>query len=287
MPYGRYPTYRRRAPVRAAVKPVTRRVVKKAVTQVKARRFKKAVTHVIQNNMETKRVSADLAQNQPIQGGGLNNVTPATDAGGYLIQNVMYNMAVLQDVTSNARIGDRISPISCSIRGVVHTNQFDTVSNINYRPFDVHIIVFRYKASRDLPAGALLKPKWDTDYPGTPSEVEIDGTPINEMLPMSPNYRRIAHRVIRLRPPESHEIVTLPNGIVSNPQTSNAPFYRKFAINVPLPKTLTYVSPTTQFPSNFWFSVGVYIVDANGVPLGQPQQRARIYMKAQMSYKDA
>lgn len=287
MPNVRRKTARPRATTRLRAKPTgTRKGAKGAVTRYKAKTFAKAVTTVMVKNLETKRVSVDLAQNQPIFGGGLDNTPPPTGAG-FLVQNVMYNMAVLQDVTSNARIGDKISPISCYIRGVVHTNTFDNVTNINFRAHDVHIVVFRYKASRDLLTGTNLKLKWDTDYPGTPGEVAIDGTPINEMLPFSPNYRKIAHRVFRLRPPESHDLGVPANTTRVNTQTSNAPYYRKFAIRVPMPKTLTYVSPTTQFPTNFWFSVGVYVVDANGVPVGQVQQRSRIYMKAQMSYKDA
>lgn len=286
MPYGRYPRYRRRAPVRAAVKPVTRRVVKKAVTQVKARRFKKAVSHVIQNNMETKRASVVIAQNGYINGGGLDNQATTSASAGYIVNNVMYSIDVLQGIASNQRIGDKISPISCSLEGFVHTNQFDSVTNINFRPFDVRIVVFKYVASRDLPV--LLPMKYETSS-DPPANVVIDGTPVNEMLRFSAQYRLIASRTLRLRPPDSDDLSGASGNAETriNTQTSNAPYYRKFAIKVPLPKVLRYESPTTGFPANCWFSVGAYIVDANGVPVPQAQQRARLYMRANMAYKDA
>lgn len=285
MPYGKYPQYRRRMPARKRAGPFRLTRGKKTAVLAKARtqKFNRAVVRVVHRHQETKRISKIIAQNQPINGGGLDYNIGAL--AGYIVPNVMYSLNVLQGITSNSRIGHKISPLSCLLRGVVHTNTFDTVNNINFRPFDVHIIVFKHVASRDLP-GATLNMKYDTAH-DPPEAVPIEGTPQNEMLPMDSAYRKLAHRVFRLRPPESADQIVAANTIRTNTQTSNAPFYRKFAIKVKLPKTLTYASPTTGFPSNAWFGVGAYIVDSNGVPLGQTQIRARLYMRAQMSYKDA
>jgi hypothetical protein len=236
--------------------------------------------------METKRISSVIASNQIINGGGLDNQSTTTASAGYLVPDVLFALDVQQGTASNQRIGDKISPLSCVIRGCVHTNQFDTVTNINFRPFDVHVLVFRYASSRDLPMGALNM-KYETAN-SPPTNEPITGTPVNEMLPFSPFYKKIAHRVFRLRPPDSPGLTNAaPNSERLNTQTSNAPYYKRFAINVPLPKKFTYDAPTREYPANYWFSVASYIVDSNGVPLGQTQQRARIYMRAQMSYKDA
>lgn len=263
----------------------TRRGAKKAVRTYKAARFTKAVKSAVASSMETKHVSAVIANNQLINGGGLDNQSTTAASAGYLVPDVLFALDVQQGMASNQRIGDRINPLSCWIRGVVHTNQFDTVTNINFRPFDVHILVFKHVAGRDLPLGQLDM-KYETSS-SPPAAEPILGTPVNEMLPFSPFYKKIAHRVIRLRPPDTPGIPITPNTERLNTQTSNAPYYKRFAIKVPLPKVFKYDAPTREYPANCWFSVGTYIVDANGVPLGLTQQRARIYMRAQMSYKDA
>jgi hypothetical protein len=236
--------------------------------------------------METKRTSVVIAQNGYINGGGLDNQVTTSASAGYLVNNVMFSLDVQQGIASNQRIGDKISPMSCFLEGFVHTNQFDSVTNINFRPFDVRVIVFKYNAARDLPV--LLPIKYETSS-DPPSNVVIDGTPVNEMLRPAAQYKIIASRTLRLRPPDSDDLSggqgTSETRI--NTQTSNAPYYRKFAIKVPLPKVLKYEGPTYGFPANCWFSVGAYIVDANGVPVPQTQQRARLYMRANMTYKDA
>lgn len=266
----------------------TRRGAKKAVRSYKAARFTKAVKSAVASSMETKRISSVIAQNAVINGGGLDYQSSVTAAKGFLVPDVLYALDVQQGIASNQRIGDKINPLSCTITGCVHTNQFDTVSNISFRPFDVHILVFKYVAGRLSLLQSDLAMKYETSSTPPTSEA-IDGTPVNEMLPFSPFYKKIAHRVIRLRPPDSADLSggqgTSETRI--NTQTSNAPYYRKFAIRCPLPKTLTYDSPTREFPTNSWFSVGCYVVDSNGVPIGQSQQRARVYMRASMSYKDA
>ena len=261
----------------------TRKGAKKAVRTYKAARFTKAVKSAVSSSMETKRVGAVLAQNATIYGGGLDYNMAALS--GWVLPNVLYSLSCFQGINSAERIGDRINPMSLWLRGVVNTNTFDTVNNISFRPFDVHIIVFRYVPSRDLP-GAQLNMKYDIDAV-TPEAVPIDGTAVNELLPMHCDYRKIAHRVLRLRPPESADQIVAANTIRTNTQTSNAPFYKKFAIKVPMPKVLKYATPTTQFPANFWFGVGAYVIDANGLPTPQSQRRAKLHMTAQMNYKDS
>lgn len=271
----------------------TRRGAKKAVTKYRAKRFSKAVKGVVASTQETKRLSVVIANDQPINGGGLDHASTTATSAGYLVPNVMYSLDCVQGIASNQRVGDKIAPVSCYLRGMVHANVFDTVSNISFIPYDVHVVVFKHKASRDLPMGQLLM-KYETSN-NPPSAEPITGTPVNEMLPWSPSYSKIAHRVFRLRPPDSGDISggsgTSQTRI--NTQTSNAPYYRRFAIKIPIPKKLTYETPTSQFPSNFWFSVGCYVVPSDGVALNGPstptlnQIRAKVYMRAQMSYKDA
>lgn len=226
----------------------TRRGAKKAVTKYRAKRFTKAVKGVVSSSLETKRLSVVIANNQLINGGGLDNQPLTPDSAGYLVGNVMYSLDCLQGIQSNQRVGDKISPVSCYLRGMVHTNTFDTVNNISFIPFDVHVVVFKHKASRDLPMGQLLM-KYETSA-SPPTTEPITGTPVNEMLPWSPAYTKIAHRVFRLRPPESGDISGAGGTSETriNTQTSNAPYYRKFAIKVSPPRSSRTRPPLPNSP---------------------------------------
>lgn len=287
MAYGkRKPT---RAPVRAAVKPVTKRTVRKAVTTVKAKRFRAAVKDVMLRQLETKHISDTIANEAAINGGGLDHAANPGDGKGFVVANVMNNLRVLYGTMINERVGDRISPTSIFLTGLVSTNSFDTVANMAYRPFAVRIIVFRSVESEELPATLNLK---KNDSLVVPTVVPIDGSALNEMLPYGPEFKILASRTYKLRAPDSSGLPTIPGAQRINTQTSNFPWYRRFAIKVPCPKVIKYVGANT---TNYWFSVGAYILDANGRvttgpldPNQDPNQvRAKLHMRAHMRYKDA
>lgn len=292
MPYGKYPKYRRRAPVRRAVKPVTRRTRTAAVTTVKAKRFRTAVKSVMDKQLETKRISVVIASEATINGGGLSNALVAADRQGFCQSNVMDELEVIRGTASNERIGDRITPKSIYLTGMVSTNGFDSVSNIVFRPFAVRIVVFR-NIDDESPPLVLNMKKDDSVNP--PIVRPIDGTALNDMLPNSSEFRIIATRTYKLRAPDSDDLSggagTSETRI--NTQTSNFPWYRKFAIKVPCPKVMKYEAGVL---TNYWFSVGAYILDANGratngppvLPADPPNQvRAKLHLRAHMLYKDA
>jgi len=280
-----------RAPVRRAVKPVTRRAVRKAVTTVKAKRFRTAVKAVMDKQLETKRISVVIANEATVNGGGLSNALVAADRQGFCQPNVMDELEVIRGTASNERIGDRITPKSIYLTGMVNTNGFDSASNLSFRPFAVRIVVFRNIDDESPPL--VLNMKKD-DSVNLPIVRPIDGTALNDMLPYSSEFRIIATRTYKLRAPDSDDLsATGLSETRLNTQTSNFPWYRKFAIKVPCPKVLKYEAGVL---TNYWFSVGAYILDANGratngppiLPADPPNQvRAKLNLRAHMLYKDA
>ena len=184
-------SYRRRAPVRAAVKPVTNRTRRKAVTTVKAKRFRTAVKSVMARQLETKRISTVLANETAINGGGLDNNPNFTLQNGFCQPDVMAALDVVRGTASNNRIGDRITPTSIYLTGMVFTNAFDTVSNIMFRPFTVRILVFRHVEGFDLPQNIEIK---KNDATNPPTYERISGRPLQEMMPYNSKYKVLASR---------------------------------------------------------------------------------------------
>ena len=192
-------SYRGRAPVRRAVKPVTKRTVRKAVTTVKAKRFRAAVKSVVLQQQETKHISDAIAQEAAVNGGGLSN-----DAGvnmkGWFFPNVVERLVPQQGNFVNERDGDRIAPTSIYLKGMVSTNGFDAVSNLCFRPFAVRILVLRHVADDEPPATLNIK---KNDSSNVPSVVPIDGSVLNEMYPYGSVFKIIAARTYKLRAPDS------------------------------------------------------------------------------------
>lgn len=268
-----------------------RRTIRRATTTRKRTTgkvtFQRRVTSIVNRTRETKHLVAQLANGNNIQGGGLAN-EPLNNFG-FIVPNVMQSLPLFQGLTSNTRIGDNIEPTGVYLSGFVKTNEWGATNNNRFLPYDVKVLVFKYIVDKDLPQVLNIKLQSGTV---PPVDVPITGDVNVEMLPFSDKYRIIAKRTLRLRPPLSRfeEPGPSPGNEFAylNTQTSNAPFYRRFKIKVPVPKTLRYtVGAIPGTPVNCWFSVGAYIVDATGSPITQNQVPASIYMNADMYYKDA
>lgn len=271
------PMYRRRVTRR---KTTTRKRVTRKVS------FAKRVTSIVNRTRETKHVTASIATGNNIQGGGLAN-EPLNNFG-YIVPNVMEQLLVVQGLASNDRVGDVIEPLGLYINGFVKTNEWSSTTNNTFLPFDVKIIVFKYTTNRDLPGTLSMKLNTTHD---PPTQEPITGTINNEMLPFQAQYKVLATRRLRLRPPLSRYEEPGPSPgnetVVLNSQTSNAPFYRRFKIKVPVPKKLHYALDTALSPQNCWFSVGAYILDSTGAAIVQSKTPASIFMNCDMYYKDA
>lgn len=290
MPYGK--VKRTRASTRLRAKPLgTRRGAKKAVTRYKAKTFKKAVKSVLNTQIETKFKSHSYTTDF-VYGAGLNFASMnQAHQKGLFYNNVMSDLHIGKGTQSNERVGSIITPVYMKIDGYVVTQDYISDSgsgtglfNECTIPYDVKIMVLKFKpsmANPEYPSGLniLLNNSAATGTPQT--DVQIDGTVGTEMLPLAHTYKCLASRRLRMRPPMSG---TTDHTI--NMQTSNAPYYRRFRMYVPMPKRLVY-EPGVNRPTNCWFSLAAYILDGTGSAIHQQQVRCKLYARASLAYKDA
>jgi hypothetical protein len=268
----------------------TKRGAKKALTRYKANSFKKAVKSVLDTQSETKFKSHSYELDF-VYGAGLNNAQMETaNQRGLFYNNVMSDLHIAKGTQANERVGSLITPVYMKIDGYVVTNDYITDSgtgtglfNECTLPYDVKIMVFKFKPGMAAPGfpAALDMVIVNDAATGTPQiDVPFDGNINREMLPLAHQIQMLAQRKLRMRPPLSGS-----TGETINGQTSNAPYYRRFRMYVPLPKKLTY-EPGVNRPVNCWFSLAAYIIDGSGQAIHQQQARCKLYARSTLAYKD-
>jgi len=219
--------------------------------------IKSYVKSEIKREDETKQKTVVAIQALPVNGAGLNAATPA----GLLVQNKI----------SNCRL---------KLTGFVLSSPYQSISNNNVSPFELHMIIYKVK---DDPLGSPLLIMSNIGNTNIP----IDGSVFNSCLMFNKDkYIIKKHTIFRLNAQPQPQ--TTPTTALLNPSNNSSKdtYFRRFSINVPISKTLKYADQSTT-PSNDWFAVGFYYINGDGTTSDATQLRARVSMNATLYYDDS
>ena len=268
----------------------TGRVAKQAKKGSSKFATKSDVYRQIALTRETKSVGYTLAAATSIHGGGLD----PTQAGvghpkgaGLTFYNLMADLGVSEGIASNQRIGTSIRPKGLRLKFYFTA---DTQAG-DFSPVQVRVIAFKGKSgSGGLPP--LLKV--DQQSGSAPTDVKIDGAANTEMLPYNyHNYTILSDRTVRIsKLPSEVSPVTTNSLVNSNPGGPDRSYGQcNMDLSKFLPSKLYYphaaAGPAASTPENWWMSLGIYLIDGEGVaiPIGNAPVKAFAY--ATMTYTDA
>lgn len=281
MPYARRP---KTAKARPRTGYSRRRAVKRRPPTRAASRIVKIVKNTLARNVEQKMTVmpfiGNIAQAQTIPGMGLN-ASPWSTGGfqpGIYKANIFNAMAMGQGTHQDQRIGNSVKTKSLSFRGVVGTMP-SSGSNDATMPYEVHLLWFKSKKYNV----AAVTPPLDLKQYATNSLLGVDPTLMSTVLPWNRDaYIIKAHKVFRLRP---SFLNTTQNKI--NPQTSNAPYFHRFHVKIPIVTNLVFEDNAT-IPSNDWCSFAAYVINCDGTVAfdssNPPQWQERAYISMDMVY---
>lgn len=218
--------------------------------------------------------------------------TPDANAGGWQLNNVYEALGIVQGTTQQQRIGNEIQPTSLTLKGFVQTLPYQDQTNNSGYPYEVHILVWKYKPS-------AIPPQTGADAPdllNTPTNTQVrpDGSVENSMYPWNRDQIIVKkYKVINMRPPPVDIGVNRPlqgvDVVVHNPQfnTATAKAYKRFSMKIATPKKLTYNDgDISNIPNNDWCCISAWIVNGNGILLPISQVRAQLNMTATLTYTD-
>jgi len=238
--------------------------------------IKSYVKSEIKREDETKQKTVVAIQALPVNGAGLNAATPA----GLLVQNILTEVALAPGTSQGGRIGNKISNCRLKLTGFVLSSPYQSISNNNVSPFELHMIIYKVK---DDPLGSPLLIMSNIGNTNIP----IDGSVFNSCLMFNKDkYIIKKHTIFRLNAQPQPQ--TTPTTALLNPSNNSSKdtYFRRFSINVPISKTLKYADQSTT-PSNDWFAVGFYYINGDGTTSDATQLRARVSMNATLYYDDS
>lgn len=282
-PYRRVGGYKRRAPSTnryASATKIQRVFRRKAARKV----FTRRVNSIVSRKMETKIRTIQLMNQQDIWGAGLSTVGTITQ-NGHLIPNLFDSLVLNQGLTDQNRIGNETQTRSLRLRGFVKSKPYNNSTNTSFFPLELHMIIFKKKASADGNPDNLKSLANTTTGP-------IDGSAQNTLLPWNKDlYTIYTHKVWKLRsiPAIVSQTVGATNdAVIPNPGygASTNPSFVRFSVKVPCPKKLKFNDGLNK-PTNSYLSVGFYYIDGSGDALGALQKRAAVSMDMVYSYADA
>lgn len=272
MPYGKKRNYKRMAKKSVAKSKAngiktTKRIVNPALKQM--------VKRMISGTEEKKLANFDVAYRAPITGSGFNNNLGAGSFGYTTTVTIVPPVAI---GTANAnRIGNKIVPKSCYIRGVIRALPISAVGGNNAwpnEPFYVRVVIFKTKLNMDLNLN-------DTILDNGAGSEPFDGTLETLLLPYNKDKYVIgATRQFKLQAPPGTA------GTLVNNNIGSLPVSKLFKIRLPMPKVLTYVD-TNPDPSNCRWYMAVGTVNVSGNIAANSDIRANITAESIMTYTDA
>lgn len=272
MPYGKKRNYRRGAK-KAAPKSKANglKVLKPVINPL----LKKYVKRMISGTEEKKLANFDVAYRASILGTGFNN---NLGAGNYGYSTSVTLVPPVAIGTANAnRIGNKIVPKSCYIRGVIRALPITSVGGTNAwpnEPFYVRIVIYKTKLNMDLNLN-------DTILDNGAGSEPFDGTLETLLLPYNKDKYVIgATRQFKLQAPPGV------SGTLTNNNIGSLPVSKLFRVSLPMPKTLTYVD-TNPDPSNCRWFMAVGIVNVSGNIAANTDIRANITCESVLTYTDA
>lgn len=194
------------------------------------------VKKLISRSEETKLVCKSVVNNVLFNSG----ITSSTE-----VYDVLPNL--VQGVDNYQRIGDRVTPKSLSVRGTIAINFNESRS---LTP-EVHVFIVSHKSKRSydaLNAGASAGRQQIVDELidlGNGTDTNFNGQVLPTCFPLNRKLLTIhAHKVLKL---------SSSYGALANEHTADDTLrFRRFAIKVKCPKTLTYdASISAIHPVNF------------------------------------
>lgn len=235
-----------------------------------------AVRRIVSRAQETKLCTALVE----------NNVEHNSSVGVLDYYRVLPNL--YQGVAEYQRIGDRVHPVSLTVRGTCAIDR--TYVNGN-RPICVRIMVLALKSAR---SWQMVQSQWPAattrllkmnDEGGT-ENIAFSGSPNDLYYPVNRDlFQVLGERFIKL------SALNLPGNTPGVNSVEAAPLNtitRSFNIHVRgLPKTLSYGAASDTAPTNFapFISVGYAYMDGTGPDLVTTQVIMNV--QSHLRYKDA
>ena len=218
--------------------------------------------------------------------------TPDANAGGWQLNNVYEALAITQGTNQQQRIGNEIHPTSLTLKGFVQTLPYQDQTNNSGFPYEVHILVWKYKPSAVPPQQGAEEPRLLNNP--TNNMVRPDGSVNRSMYPWNRDQIIVKkYKVINMRPPPMDVGVNVPlqgvDATVHNPQfnTASAKAYKRFSMKIATPKKLQYLDgDISTIPTNDWCCISAWIVNGNGILLPISQIRSQLNMTATLNYTD-
>ena len=276
--YGRTRRPVRRTYRRPARAPIRRRaaatIVQKAVRKAKVARFNRSVRRAVMPMVERKYKVKTFYDAQPIPGAGLapDGASPLGLRANLLSGSVF---ALDQGTGTGERLGNTIMNCTLNVRGYIQTNLTGPTTLF---PFEVHLLVFKKKNDSTGNTDELIKKPNEAVGPIT-YQIRDTLMPFNRAA-----YIIKRHRVFKMSPAPSD------GNDEMNSQTSRFPIVRRFAMNIPIAKTLRYDNQSSAIefktPNNDWVAFCAYVVAGNGQSYSSGNSLAKIYCDARWSWTD-
>lgn len=207
--------------------------------------------NVVMRNQEQKLFVHALYQNVGIKGMGIE-ADPLAGSAGILKAAMLNSLNVTQGSAQDQRIGNSTKTKSLTFRGVICSSPHGA-NNTSLLPFEVHLLWYKPKKY------TAVTPS-DIKVAGSNTLVPIRHTLINTVYPWNRDkYIIKAHKVFRLRPAVASNTASS----TLNPQQSNAPYFHRFHVNIPVAKDMVWEDGVTA-PSNDWMGFVAYVINADG-----------------------
>lgn len=238
--------------------------------------FATRVRNIVNGEAETKEKVVNIFNQSSVAGTGL--VLTGTPTGLYQ-SNLLDTLAVAQGTEQEQRNGNKISDCRLRVRGVIQSLPWDSTTNSNLLPYEVHMVAYKEKKNiTNTPDGFKQLPNNITG--------DVDGTLINSCYPYNKDsfiFRKI--KTFKLRPIAGEYAAATTGNQTINTQTSNAPMFIRFHETLDIHKDLKYQDAST-IPSNDWIGVAFFVINGDGATMPATMSRCKITMDAVLRYKD-
>lgn len=235
---------------------------------------KSYVSKMIKKTEEVKCNNMEVAYRASIFGSGFD--VAAIPAYGYTSNNTIVPL-ISQGTGSGERVGNKIKPVSCFIRGYIRALPISATGGNNAwpnEPFYVRLVLFCPKANMSTNVNSDIMDNNNTNLP-------FQGTLDSMLIPYNKDKFKIGFsRTFKLQAPVGTA------GTLSNSDIGGLPVARLFKIRVPLPKTLTYVDTQTA-PSNVRWYLSAGVVNTSGNIAAAADIRCNLTAETILYYTDA
>jgi len=239
--------------------------------------FNQRVRKVLAADSETKMKIVNVFNESQIIGTGLAD-DPFAGQTGLTDTNILQTLAIAQGSEQEERQGNKISSCRLTLRGVIQGNEYNSSTNTNNYPYEVHMVFYKEKKS-------IYNDRFNLKSLPNNATGEVSGTLMNSVYPYNKDRYIIRKvRVFRLRPLGEISTGSL-NSYVNN-QWSNAPAFHRFVETIDIHKELRY-NDNDITPANDWCAVSFFVINGDG-QLSRPNNdsRATVTMDAVLRFKD-